>query len=364
LNDFLIGTFNDFPLSNLLISTYLGKWLFPYSYANRPAYFAYDPDIFLQRLHSILREKRNKPLFLAVHFCLPHTPYLWSSLSGENLSPQERYAASIKRVDQQLKDFFDLLNQQRLLNHAIVVLFSDHGEALEFSGDRITEKDLFISSKSSPSVIPKFYPPSLDDEDVNQSAGHGTDVLGLSQYHTLLAFKLYGVGEYQPGNISGVVSLLDIKPTILEFINVASPSSSGISLAKFIRNKDTKFTQDRHIFIESDFSPESIRTVYPDQQVILKDGIDLFQINPATTRLTVKDEMMIKVINSKQYADIYKQWILALYPKNKDVRIPILVNLDNGLWTDDLQTEFAQHSPAKLMLAELKKFYGSEIGGV
>src|SRR5204863_1260045 len=34
-NDFLIGTINDFPLSNLLVNTILGKYLFPYSYANR-----------------------------------------------------------------------------------------------------------------------------------------------------------------------------------------------------------------------------------------------------------------------------------------------------------------------------------------
>ncbi len=44
--------------------------------------------------------------------------------------------------------------------------------------------------KEKGKLFSRFYPPSLDKEEVNQSAGHGTDVLGLTQYHSLLAFKL------------------------------------------------------------------------------------------------------------------------------------------------------------------------------
>jgi len=367
LNDFLIGNFNDFPLSNLLINTVAGKWLFPYSYANRPVYFAYDPDSFLSLLKPVIEKKRNQPLFFAVHFCLTHAPYLWKDLNGyDSTTPQERYVQSIARVDQQLSDFYLLLKNNHLLDHAIVVLLSDHGEALEFPGDRITEKDLYVTAHSSGTpVVPKFYPPSLDDEQINQSAGHGTDVLGLPQYHTLLAFQLHGVGPFKTGDTPGIVSLLDIKPTILELINTPAPDSSGISLLKYIQGQAlANSLNSRHLFLESDFSPEAIRTVYPEERKVLLEGIDIFQINPLTTRLTVKDEMTSKIIHSKQFADIHDGWMLALYPQNQDFRMPILINLNNGQWTNDLQSPFAQHSPAQLMLEKLRAFYGSEIANV
>jgi len=363
LNDFLIGNFNDFPLSNLVINTVVGKWLFPYSYANRPVHFAYNPNSFLNLLKPSLAEKREKPLFLAVHFCLTHSPYLWASLSGENVSVQERYVASINRVDEQIRDFFVLLQEYHLLDHAMVVLLSDHGEALEFSGDRITEKELYLPSTAASSA-PKFYPQGLLHEEMNQSAGHGTDVMGLPQYHSLLAFRLYGAGDYQTGNIAGVVSLLDIKPTLLSFLQLSAPNSSGISLLKWIQKNQPTQLPARHIFIESDYSPTAIRTVYPEERQVMLEGIELFEINPLTTRLTVRNEMTAKIIGSKQYADIYEEWMLALYPQDKNTRMPILVNLNTGVWTNDLQSVFAQHSPAQLMLAKLRAFYGDEIAGV
>jgi len=370
LNDFLIGTFNDFPLSNLLINTIIGKWLFPHSYANRPVYFTYEPDSFLNLLSPTLTQHRTKSLFLAVHFCLPHYPYLWASFSGNGLSPRERYGLSIVRVDKQVHALFSILKQNHLLDHAIVVLLSDHGEALELPGDRITEKDLFIPSSSTNPSVPLFYPPSLDKEEVNQSAGHGTDVLGLPQYHSVLAFQLYGVGDYQKTTLPGVVSLLDIMPTLLDLIDISTPKLGGTSLSAAIRgNIHLKMhfsttTMDmplRHIFLESDFSPEAIRTVYPETRNVLLEGIELFQIDPHTTRLTVKNDMSEMIIKSKQYADIYSEWMLALYPQNKNFRMPILINLVSGKWTNDLHSPFAQHSPAQLMLAKLKAFYGDEI---
>ncbi|MBX3709448.1 MAG: sulfatase-like hydrolase/transferase [Gammaproteobacteria bacterium] len=361
LNDFLIGTFNDFPISNLLINTMVGKWLFPYSYANRPVYFVYQPDSFLKLLALNLKVERKKPLFLAVHFCLTHYPYLWANFSGKELTPQERYVESIVEVDKQINRFFTLLKQRHLLDHAIVVLLSDHGEALELPGDRITEKDLFMPSQYVNAAAPRFYPSGNAEEAVNQSVGHGTDVLGLPQYHTVLAFRIYGEEVFRPGVTSGIVTLLDIKPTLLNLIHLPAPESNGISLSAVIQDEVSLPLSVRPIFLESDFSPEAIRTVYPEERKVLLEGIDLFEINPRTMRLTVKDSMTTKIINSKQRAVIYGSWMLALYPQNKNIHIPILINLDNGEWTNNLKSLFASHAPVQLMLDELKAFYGSEM---
>ena len=263
LNDFIIGSLNDFPLSNFLVNTIVGKYLFPYNYANRAAFYTYNPDSFLNLLQPFLQEKRTKPLFFAIHFCLPHFPYLWADMSGNNLAIRERYAASVKRIDQQLNSFFSLLNEAHLLDHAIVVLLSDHGEALELPGDRLTEKELFQGKGS----IPRFFPKSPYEEEVNQSAGHGTDVLGLTQYHTVLAFKLFGTQAQQPRLISGIVSLLDIKPTILEFLGIAAEHASGNSLSHVILEKG-RVAPLKHFFMETDFTPDAIRTIYPEKRKV------------------------------------------------------------------------------------------------
>ncbi|EKD71321.1 MAG: hypothetical protein ACD_46C00217G0003 [uncultured bacterium] len=361
LNDFLLGTFNDFPLSNLLINTKIGQWLFPYSYANRPVYFTYQPNSFLELMRPALNTNRTQPLFLAVHFCLPHHPYIWADYRGDTGNVLAKYAASISKVDEQIKQFFSLLTQTKLLDHAIVIVLSDHGEALELPGDRITEKEFFSNKHTK--KLPKFYPPSLDKEEINQSAGHGTDVLGLTQYHTLLAFKLYGLGNYQVGARSGVVSLLDIKPTIFDLLNLSPKKSlkiDGRSLAALINGQQQTIPQ-QHVFLESDFSPEAIHTVFPDTRKVVLEGIELFEADRKTARLTVKDSMTEMIIRSKQYADIYGEWMLAFYPQNNRYRMPILVNLVTGEWTNDLTSSFAKHSPALQMQKKLKEFYGAEL---
>lgn len=357
LNDFLVGTFNDFPLTNLLVNTSIGKWLFPYSYANRPVYFTYDPNSFLQLLNPMLQRQRTKPMFLAVHFCLPHYPYLYAGMYGEHLNYLERYQASIIRVDKQIRDFFVLLKRYQFLDHAIVVVLSDHGEALGLSGDRITERELFQVDNVK---IPQFYPPSLDHEKVNQSVGHGTDVLGLPQYHSLLAFRFYGLERQQARVVPGVVSLVEIKATILELLGIGAKEKKfkQRSLAAIVTGKQKTLTQKTHIFLESDYTPSAIRTVYPETRDVLLEGIQLFQIDPITTRLTVKDSMGEMIIKSKQYADIYGEWMLAIYPINKRTHMPILINLVTGAWTNDLTSAFAQHSPVSSMLVALQRYQG------
>lgn len=351
LNDFLLGTFNDFPISNLLVNTSLGKWLFPYSYANRAAYFTYDPDSFIKFLKPSILKNHPKPLFFAIHFCLPHHPYLWQQLDGVKYVDVLRYEQSIMRADQQLADFFALLKQAKLLDHAIVVLLSDHGEALELPGDRVTDKKLFVGKKDQ--LIPRFYPPSVDEEAFNQSGGHGGDVLGLTQYHSLLAFHLYGISQHQySGNISGAVSLEQIKPTILSLLQ----KQEERALVPFILGK-SKQVPNQHIFLESDFSPAALHTVHPETKDLVFEGIELFRIDPLTTRLIVRAEMERMIIDSKQYADIYGDWVLALYPQGKSEVTPILVNLKTGNWTNNLQTTFAKDSPAEEMLVAMKAFY-------
>jgi len=361
LNDFLLGSFNDFPLSNLLINTPAGKYLFPYSYANRPVYVTYEPNSFLNRLRPYLRYSRHQPLFLAVHFCLTHYPYLWASYPVQtNRSNLQFYEDAIVRVDQQFGDFMQLLAQEQVLNHAIVVLLSDHGEALELPGDRITTAEGYLSQKGHSRRVPRFYPPSADIEAVNQSAGHGTDVLGLTQYRSLLAFKLYGLQRQYAKKINYPTILLDIKPSILDFLHLSS-QSSGLSLKPAITQSTYVLPSQRLIYLESDFSPEAIRSVHPETRNLIFEGIEYYRVDPKSMRIFVKENMEQLILSSKQYALIEGDWVLALYPQSGGKRMPVLVQLSTGKWTTDLSLAFAQHSPAKNMLYTLQKFYGLDL---
>ncbi|HSW93678.1 MAG TPA: sulfatase-like hydrolase/transferase [Gammaproteobacteria bacterium] len=360
-NDFLIGTMNDFPISNLLINTSLGKYLFPYSYGNRAVFETYDPNSFLRLLQPMLRAKRSKPTLLIVHFCLPHFPYAWERLPEKRVTLRH-YQIALKRMDQQFHDFMVMLSQNKWLDHAVVVLLSDHGEAVEIPGDRMTDPDLFISDeKNAVKDIPRFYPPSTAREKVNMSGGHGTDVLGLPQYHTVLAFRTFGTKPNAIKIIPGIVSLMDIKPTLLTFLNLPLGRGNGNPLEDYIFGDKNAVDTQEDFFTESDFSPEAVRSIYPDERKVLFEGIDYFRIDPKTTRIVVKDNMMRMILSSKQFADYYGQWVLALYPQNNKVMMPVLVNLKTGYWTMDLNSEFAKDSPAHRMLRAMEIFFGSDI---
>lgn len=360
-NDFLIGTLNDFPLSNLIINTAIGKYIFPYSYGNRAVFATYDPNSFLKLMQPTLSTSRTKPALVVVHFCLPHFPYAFASLPVRQVKLYH-YQFALARADQQFHDFMVMLQQNKFLEHSIVVVLSDHGEAVEIPGDRITDPDLFVpGEKEKTKQIPHFYPPSSDKEKVNMSGGHGTDVLGLSQYHTLLAFRTFGVKPNKIKIVSGFVSVMDVKPTILEFLDLPLGRSSGNALQDYIFGNKSWVDIKQDFFTESDFSPEAVRSIHPEERKVLFEGIDYFRIDPKTTHIVVRDSMMKMILSSKQYADYYGDWVLAVYPQNHNVMMPILVNLKTGYWTNDLNSQFAEDSPARRMLRAMKVFFGEDM---
>lgn len=356
-NDFLLGTLNDFPLSNLLVNSSIGRYLFPWSFANRAAFVTYNPSSFLKRISSTLPHSRTAPLFFAVHFCLPHYPYLWSSaLNGKKISVKD-YQAAVERIDQQFENFMQLLKQNQLLEHSLVILLSDHGEALELPGDRITDANFYVSSVKE-KTIPRFYPPSADHETVNRSGGHGTDVLGFVQYHTVLGVRGYGLSDIVHHQVvMNRVSLLDIKPTILDYLKISNVHADGISLLPQLVGKKIVSTIPRDFYIESDFSPEAIHSVHPETRKVLFEGVKFFKIDPLSTRIQVRDSMLQMILSSKQYADYRGQWVLASYPEAAHQKIFVLVNLATGEWTTDLNTSFALHSPAQSMLQSLNSHF-------
>jgi arylsulfatase A-like enzyme len=133
VSDFTITKLADAPLTNLLVNTRLASWLFPNLHANRGAANTYDPDKFVARLDRELAA--DQPLFLTVHLTLAHWPYYWKGVAYQPKNTGEiprwpgYYLRTIKRVDQQFADVLAMLGKKGLLENAIVVVYSDHGES-------------------------------------------------------------------------------------------------------------------------------------------------------------------------------------------------------------------------------------------
>lgn len=362
VNDVILGSYNDFPLGNLLINFRISAWLFPYNYSSRASYFSYYPETFSNKLQRELSHQPDKPVFLAVHFALPHWPYAWASSLPDKVNNEFSlnkrdglYKRAIKRVDDQFQTFYIYLQEHGYLTNSLVILLSDHGEVLYYPNTRLTNYHNYQSVLTS--KLAEYFK-NKTATDLDKSAGHGSDILSPKQYHCVLAFSVYNKGQLVTGTkkIDTRVALIDLAPTILAFLNEKLPHSmDGISLLQSILNPD-KTLPERTFFIESG--------MFPNQDFSKEKAIELghriYTVNPKTGELELKPDELIKINNEKLYGVISGDWILALYPDDTSY-IPVIQNLSNGKWTDDLNSSFAKTTPAATLKRQIKNFYGKKL---
>lgn len=156
----------------------------------------------------------HQPFFLFVHLYDLHTPY---KLSPELRArfPHRGYDAALSYVDGTLGEFAADLARRGLWDKSLIVLLSDHGEGL---GD------------------------------------HGEDSHGYFIYQSTLRVPLLihwpqGTGP-MPAKVEAPVSLLDVAPTILQFLRVARPAQfQGRSLLELFRRDSSP--GPREIYSES-----------------------------------------------------------------------------------------------------------------
>jgi arylsulfatase A-like enzyme len=387
LNDFLIGTMNDFPLSNLIIPTPFGRLLFPNSYANHGTPNTYYAKNFLQMLNEAFHQRENKPVFLAVHFTVTHWPFYWfNDKLPASCTEDCRYAAGLNAADQELAAFLTTLQQNKLLDHAIVVLLSDHGISLGMPGDRITTKANYLGDKANMKKIGVFpYAAGAHEKDfygIDTSFGYGGDILSLKQYHSLLAFKGFGVDLGAPKTVFQRVLLMDIGPTLLALNRLpAIPHADGISLAAYFSN-DTlpEVSTDRPFFFESTFSLQEIEKEGISVERVLARAAKLYYMDPKDGLIFVKNSAEKAMSQNKQQGIMQGDWLLARFPSSEHTGLSaagksdelnfeqitqpafmVLVNLKTHQWTTELDTPFAKSAPVPALMAELRQFYGDEV---
>jgi hypothetical protein len=197
--DFALQGINDTPLSNVLLQTSLAAYLFPYSYVNVASHTNYSADGFVERILDSLQGDRSH--FLAVHFESAHFPFKSRHVQVD--VPRDnrfmgRYLQTLTVVDRQVEQLVAGLRARGLLEDALVVLLSDHGEAL---GD----VEASVLRDGEPYEVSSF--------------GHGANLLSDRQNRILLGLARYRGGE--PVGAHGVdarqVSLVSLRSAVESF---------------------------------------------------------------------------------------------------------------------------------------------------
>lgn len=358
-DNFILGAFNDFPLSNLVMNSTIGRILFPYNYSSRAADITYYPNTFLSYVNDELYNVPQRPLFFAIHLTLPHWPFIFANSTiptsdDSTIRAQQFYMYGAMAADQQFQQLLGILQQHHLLNNTLVFLISDHGQGLGYPNERVTGVKGYIpgSDKLSNADFNFFTEPSF---------GHGTDILNLTQYHVVFAVRGFGLAtKIYPGKINQVGSLLDIKPTILSFLNLPLDNSRGISLLPWVTQPNNTSIVQRDLIAETGFTLPGILVANPSIQKTLEEGLSYFKIDPKSGDVYIRPEIQNLLIIGKQRAIFNYPWQVSCYPVNNKTWLVTVANMNTLQWTTDINSPLAQQANAKELLAKLRAFYGSE----
>jgi len=306
-SEFLIGKVADTPVSNLLVNTRLGGWLFPHVHANRGAATTYDPDVFVERVDRELRA--TQPVFLTVHLTLGHWPYTWAGSPVKARDPNavwpEYYLHAVERLDQQFAALLALLQKKGILENAIVVVYSDHGEAFDSPHEALVpDKD-----------------PLVEALNVAPSWGHGTTVLTAHQFRIVLGMRHMGsaLETWKPGRRVGApVTFEDVAPTLVDALGLPANSRfDGRSLVPLLigrANADSTFA-GRVRFTETEYQPQGLASQEGSVSAsTFSKAISVYHIDRETDRIEVKRNRLGSLLLDREYAAIGDSYLVGAFP--------------------------------------------------
>jgi arylsulfatase A-like enzyme len=351
--DLLISYF-DHPLVNLVSHRPLAEHLFPYLYLNRGRPYNYDPQAYTDAVLAELAAGGEQPLFLALHFLLPHYPYVSNAveeLDDMEFHPQgDRryhyfYRMLLRQADRQFGDLMAGLEEQGLLDNTMVVLLSDHGDSFQLERD--------AARPGTDSAI----------EVETNTRGHGTNVLSQGQYRVMLALRGYGLRGEGAGRVAALparnpqtVSLIDIAPTVADLLAGTGalaepwPGMDGHSLLGPI-------PPQRGIYLESALTSMALMQSDIDEQQLLSETARYYMVNPAG-KVVMRPDLIDATIATKLRAVVREHWLLSMSPVLKDELI--LLDTQAMVWWP--ATQAPAEAPWKDMLADMCRHYDGDPG--
>jgi arylsulfatase A-like enzyme len=180
---------------------------------------ASDVEIIFKKSMQWLENNQDRDFFLFIHTYEPHAPYIddyfvKKERIDKSNSIQHRtalYDGDIRRTDKFVGKLIDKMEALGLLEDTILIITSDHGEDL---GGR-------------------------NPKDATMEFGHGHNLYDES---LLVPLIFYNTNVFLQGKkIPHQVRLLDITPTILDYVNIKEKFEfQGASLKEMIEGKDNK----------------------------------------------------------------------------------------------------------------------------
>jgi hypothetical protein len=303
-SDFVIGAVGDQPLVNLVAGSRLGAFVFPQIHANRADSITYEPEQFVTRLERKLHPSR--PGFVSIHLTLAHWPY---SRAGqvEPTTPQSwrpAYRQALQDVDRQFGEVLALLERKGVLENAVVVVLSDHGEALGFPSDSM------VRESGTPNEI------------WDSLWGHGTSVVSPYQYGVVLAMRAFGRARLpgRPGRYDWPVTLEDVRPTLEELATGQAPKGvDGISLLPFMADPERAASLAGRVrFTETCFNTvKMLKGKITKSGVISEAGI-YYEMDPDSGWVQLRADRLPEILARKQRAAISRDALLAVIPSWTD----------------------------------------------
>lgn len=325
-SDFIIGTYNELPLASVMINTRLGQVLFPFSFGNRGAAVMFEPKTYLARLKREL--SFDKPTFLVVHLTAAHWPYYTAETPfgvSKPQTPEDRpiYRIGLRTADAMFDQVVSVLRNKGAFENAIVVVLSDHGEALTLPNDAIVKSGAFVKGLGAPLKV-------LD-------VGHGQSVLSQTQYKILLGFRSFGGGGFRNAgrDLQVPVTVEDISPTLLELLKIqGNPlNSTGLSLAPWLQAEgilDPGPESVRIRFTETDLAVIPDVRGEVDEVETAKANSKFFAIDPVTTRMHIRHRMLPLVRAYKERAAFTKTHLLGAMPAGPSAHQYVYFDLATG----------------------------------
>lgn len=160
-----------------------------------------------------LKGNSHQPFFLFVHLYDLHTPYNLPATYRSRFGSS--YDGELQYIDEQVGVLCDYLRKSGLFDKSLVVLTSDHGESLGEHGEK----------------------------------NHGYFIYQSSMWLPLIMHWPAGSGA-QPAQVAEPASLMDVAPTILQFVGIPPPPEfQGRSLLELLHVASPN--PEREIYSES-----------------------------------------------------------------------------------------------------------------
>lgn len=309
-SDFLLGTYNELPLASLFINNRVGRWLFPFSYANRGVATMFHPETYLELVQW--KVSFDAPTLFISHLTAAHWPYYTGDTPFGVSTPESEddrplYRIGLRTADRMFGELMDVLQRKGALDNALVVVLSDHGEALNLPNDSFFDETFRVEGLRAPL--------KMDDY------GHGQSVLSRSQYQVLLGFRAFGPARgfgTQGRDLAFPVTVEDIGPTILDFAGIAGDplSASGVSLLSRLESHAAGEGDDasRVRFTETDLRVLPAPGGGVDEMGTARQNSAFFMVDPDTGRMHIRASMAPLAIAYKERAAFSKDYLLAAIP--------------------------------------------------